>query len=132
MSVPSHPLIAQYVARHGIPDAVRSDGRATLVIDDKYRVHLAGARNGWLAVSARLCALPPAGVARDDFLVALGRHAAGMLSRQPSACVVDPAEDALWLQRMVRPDADAVSVDEAVGGFANALSFWSGAVRRAA
>jgi len=132
MSASPHPLISQYVSRHGIPEAIRTDGRATIVIDDKYRVHLAGARNGWLAISARLCGLPAPGIARDNFLVALGRHAAGMLSRQPSACVVDPAEDALWLQRMVRPDADAVSVDEAVGGFANALSFWSGAVRRAA
>lgn len=132
MTATSHPLIAQYVARHGIPDALRTDGRATLLIDDKYRVHLAGARNGWLAISARLCALPPAGVARDDFFTALGRQAAGMLSRQPSTCVVDPAEEALWLQQMVRPDSDAVGVDEAVGRFANALSFWSGAVRRAA
>jgi hypothetical protein len=132
MSVPSHPLIAQYVDRHGISDAVRSDGRATFRIDDKYRVHLSPARSGWLAINARLCALPPKGVARDDFLVAIGKQAAGMLAPQPSACVVDPDEDSLWLQQMVRPDSDATSVDEAVGSFANALSFWTAAVRRAA
>lgn len=132
MAIPSHPLIAQYVARHGIPEVVRSDGRATVVIDDRYRVHMLGTHNGWMALSARLCALPQPGVARDRFLADIGRQAAGMLSSQPSACVVDPKEEALWLQQMVRPDADAVGVDEAVGDFANALSFWTGAVRRAA
>jgi len=132
MALASHPLIAGYAARHGIHDGVRSDGRLTLVIDDKYRVHLLGARNGWLVISARLRALPPAGLAREQFFADIGRHAAGMLSRQPSACVVDPDEDSLWLQQMVRPDTDAVRLDEAVGQFANALSFWVGVVRRAA
>ena len=132
MPSPSHPLIDQYVARHGIPEAVRADGRATVIVDDKYRVHLAGTHNGWLAISARLCGLPPAGVARDEFFATVGQLAAGMLSRQPSACVVDAAEESLWLQQVVRPDTDAVGVDEALGSFANALSFWSGAVQRAA
>ncbi|WP_323018751.1 hypothetical protein [Castellaniella sp.] len=132
MAVSSHPLIAQYVAHHGIPEVIRSDGRATVIIDDKYRVHMLGARNGWMALSARLCMLPKTGVDRDRFLAEIGRQAAGMLSSQPSSCVVDPGEEALWLQQMVRPDADAVEVDEAVGDFANALSFWVNAVRRAA
>ena len=132
MTLPVHPLVADYAARHGIPDGVRSDGRLTVLIDDKYRVHLRGARNGWLTISARLCTLPPAGLARDRLLAEIGRQAAGMLSRHASACVVDPDEEALWLQQMVRPDTDAVGVDEAVGDFANALSFWMGAARRAA
>ena len=126
-----HPLINQYLVRHGVPDAARADGRATVIIDDKYRVHLAGTRYGWLAVTARLCGLPPAGGVRDDFFLTVGRHAAGMLTRQPSAVVVDPASEALWLQQLVRPDADALAVDEAVGGFANALFFWSGVLQRA-
>ncbi|WP_144630595.1 CesT family type III secretion system chaperone [Bordetella genomosp. 13] len=132
MSATSHPLIARYLARHAIPEALRSDGRATLTIDDKYRVHLQGTRNGWLAICARLCALPPAGIAREDFVAGLARQAAGMLSGHASACVVDPAEEALWLQQMVRPDSSEVEMDEAVGQFANALSFWTGAVKRAA
>ncbi|MFC4297794.1 CesT family type III secretion system chaperone [Castellaniella hirudinis] len=132
MNVPSHPLVADYAARHGILDAVRSDGRLTVLIDDKYRVHLQGARNGWLVINARLCTLPPDGLGRERFLAEIGRQAAGMLSSQASACVVDPDEDALWLQQMVRPDTDAVGVDEAVGGFANALSFWTGTARRVA
>ncbi len=132
MTVPSHPLIADYAARHDISDGVRADGRLTIRIDEKYRVHLLGARNGWLAISARLCSLPPDGPGRERFFAEIGRHATGMLSSHPSTCVVDPAQDALWLQQMVRPDTDAVGLDEAVGDFANALSFWIGAVRRAA
>ena len=110
---------------------MRPDGRATLLVDDKYRIHLRGASNGWLAISSRLCPLPPPGMERDRFLVRIGGHAAGMLSRQASTCVVDPDDDALWLQQMVRPDAGAGDVDEAVGRFANALSFWMHVVRRA-
>lgn len=132
MSAIPHPLIARYLARHAIAQALRADGRATLTIDDKYRVHLQGARNGWLAISARLCALPPAGVAREDFVAALGKQAGGMLAGHASACVIDPAEEALWLQQMVRPDSSEIEMDEAVGQFANALSFWTGAVKRAA
>ncbi|WP_368643814.1 CesT family type III secretion system chaperone [Castellaniella ginsengisoli] len=132
MTVPSHPLIADYAARHGIADGVRTDGRLTIRIDDKYRVHLLGARNGWLAISARLCSLPPDGLGRERFFAEIGRQATGMLRSQSSTCVVDPGEDALWLQQMVRPDTDAVGLDEAVGDFANALSFWTHAVRRAA
>jgi len=127
-----HPLISRYAARHGIPDAVRADGRATLMIDGKYRVHLAPARNGWVAINARLCALPPRGLARERFLTEIGKQAAGMLSRQASACVVDPAGESLCLQHMVRPDSGEIGMDEAVGQFANALSFWIGAARRAA
>ncbi|CDM23310.1 hypothetical protein BN940_04181 [Castellaniella defragrans 65Phen] len=132
MNIPSHPLIADYAARLGVSDGVRADGRLTVLVDDKYRVHLQGARNGWLAISARLCTLPPDGLARERFLSEIGRQAAGMLSRHASACVVDPDEDALWLQQMVRPDADTGDVEEAVGRFANALSFWTGTARRAA
>lgn len=132
MSVAPHPLVSRYVARHGIPDAVRADGRATVVIDDRYRVHLLAARNGWLALSARLCGLPAAGLQRENFLAGLARQATGMLSGHASGCAIDPAEEALWLQQMLRPDTTDIEVDEALGQFANALSFWTGAVRRAA
>ena len=74
MSVSVPPLISRYAARHGVADAVRADGRAILVIDDKYRVRFAPARNGWVALSARLYALPPAGAARENFLAGLGRQ----------------------------------------------------------
>ena len=128
----SHPLIKQYLARHGVPEAARSDGRATVLIDEKYRVHFTSTRQGWLAITARLCGLPPAGAERDEFFLTVGRNASGMLARQHSGCVVDPAGEALWLQHVLLPEADALGMDEAVGSFANALSFWSGVLQRAA
>ena len=130
--MPSHPLIAQYLSRHGIPEAARPDGRATLLIDDKYRLHLGATRLGWLAITARLCSLPPAGIVRDELFLTVGRYAAGMLTRQPSACVVDPAGEALWLQQLVRADTDDLGVDEAVGSFSKALFFWQGVLQRPA
>lgn len=131
MSASVHPLISSYAARHGVSDAVRADGRAIVVIDDKYRIRFSPTRNGWVALSARLCPLPPSGIAREGFLADLGKQAVGMLDKYASGCTIDPDEDALWLEQMLRPDCGDTEVDEAVGQFANALSFWTSAVRRA-
>jgi len=130
-SVP-HPLISAYASRHGLPAPVRADGRLTVVIDDTYRVHLQAAPDGWLALTCRLCALPEEGAARDALARETGKLAAGMLSRHAAACVVDPQGRALWLQQTLRPDSSALALDEALGAFANALSFWAGALRRLA
>ena len=132
MPVSVSPLISRYAARHGVADAVRDDGRAIVVIDDKYRIRLAPARDGWVALSARLCPLPPAGIGRENFLASLGKQAVGMLDKYASGCTIDSDEEALWLEQMLRPDTGDVEVDEAVGQFANALSFWTSAVRHAA
>lgn len=123
--MPSNSLIKSYLFRHGVPEAARSDGRATIIVDDKYRVHLADTRLGCLAITARLCLLPPRGAARDEFFITLGYNASAMLSKHPSTCVVDLAGEALWLQQILRPEVDALGIDEAVGEFVNALSFWS-------
>lgn len=133
MDAPNHPLIASYADRHGLPaGSVRPDGRLTLVVDERYRIHMHAAPGGWLALSARLCDLPAPGMARDALLVNVGKMAAGMLEGHASTCTVDPREEALWLQQCLRPDAAATDLDEAVAQLANALSFWQGAVRRAA
>jgi hypothetical protein len=55
-----------------------------------------------------------------------------MLSRHAAGCVVDPQGRALWLQQTLRPDSSDLALDEAFGAFANALSFWAGALRRLA
>ena len=132
MTVTPHPLVARYAQRHGLTRALRADGRATFVIDGKYRVHLAGARNSWAAIHARLRDLPPDALARERLLAELGKLAAGLLTRQAAACVIDPAGQSLWLQQMVRPDSAEADVDEAMGQFVNALALWLGAARRAA
>lgn len=128
----AHPLISAYAARHGLAPSTRPDGRFTLVIDDTYRVHLQPGRDGWLAMSARLCALPARNAGRDELVQEIGKLAAGMLARHAAACVVDPQGRALWLQQSLRPGSSELELDEAMGAFANALSFWAGAVRRLA
>jgi len=127
MSRPQHPLISRYLARAGLGEqAIRADGRATLVIDDKYRVHLQPAAGGWLSLMSRIATLPAAGMARDHMLLEMGRLAAGMLSTHASGCVVDDKEESVWLQQSIRPDISDIDLDEAIGQFANALSFWTG------
>ena len=64
------------------------------------------------------------GAARDEFFIAVGQCASAMLSTHASTCVVDPVEDALWLQQTLPPDVDSLGMDEAVGEFVNALAFW--------
>jgi len=132
MSASLHPLVSQYLARHHLQEAARTDGRATVLVDERWRVHLQGTAHGGVAITARLCALPEAGAGRDTWLEQLGRDALGMLREHPSGCVIDPREESLWLQQMVGSDADNQGLDEAVGQFANALSYWTAALRRAA
>lgn len=127
-----HPLISDYAGRHGLALPARADGRLTMVVDDAFRIHLHAAPHGWLAITARLCALPEQGAARDELAREIGKLAAGMLSRHAAACVVDPRGRTLWLQQTVSPDSSPLALDEAVGAFVNALSFWTGAVRRLA
>lgn len=129
--MPLHPSIESYLIRRGLADAARDDGRATVLIDEKYRIHLAVAPSGWLVTAAKLCVLPPRGAARDEFFISVGKHASAMLVKDPSTCVVDPRVEALWLQRIHDPATDALGVDEAIGEFVNALSSWLGVVQRA-
>ncbi|MFD4840255.1 CesT family type III secretion system chaperone [Achromobacter sp. NPDC058515] len=128
----AHPLISAYASRHGLPLPARADGRLTVVVDDTFRIHLHPAPHGWLAMTSRLCGLPEQSAARDELVREIGRLAAGMLSRHAAACVVDPQGRTLWLQQTLSPDSSPLALDEAIGAFANALSFWAGAVRRLA
>ncbi len=41
-------------------------------------------------------------------------------------------QPALWLQQSLQPGSGELALDEAMGAFTNALSFWAGAVRRLA
>ena len=125
----SHPLISDYAARHGISSTGRADGRLTIIVDDKYRIHLQPAPDGGVILLCRLCDLPAPGIARDEWLREVGKIAVGVLSKQAAACVVDPRDHALWLQQ-VHAAAATPSLDEVIGSFANALSFWKGALRQ--
>lgn len=129
MNQTMHPLIADYVARHGItvPDPYR--GRVTVVVDERYRVHLQATEEEGVVIICRLASLPPEGATRDQWLLTVGKLALGTLSTCPAVCVVDPHEKALWLQHILMP-GEGISLDESMGQFVNALSFWTGALPR--
>ena len=126
-----HPLIADYVARHGIAVPEPYRGRITVVVDEAYRIHMQATETGRLVLLSRLATLPPASAARDAWLLQVGKLAVGTLSGYPAACAIDPRETALWLQQTVTSGGGDV-VDEAMGQFVNALSFWVGALARLA
>lgn len=125
----THPLIANYAARHGISVPEPFHGRVTVVVDDKYRVHLQVTPKGAVVLLSRLSNVPAEGAARDEWLCQVGRLAIAGLSTYTAACVVDPRENSLWLQQVVTP-SDEASLDESMGQFVNALSFWVGALQR--
>lgn len=129
MNQPMHPMIADYVARHGIDVPVPFSGRLTVVVDERYRVHMESVAEGTVVLLSRLATLPPSGAVRDEWLLQVGMLALGTLSKYCAACVVDARETALWLQQIVRT-TDSISLDESMGQFVNALSFWARALPR--
>lgn len=131
MNQSMHPLIADYVARHGITVPEPFRGRVTVVVDDCYRVHLQATDGDAVAMICRLTGLPPAGATRDQWLLNVGKLALGTLSACAASCVIDPGEKALWLQHILMP-GEGISLDESMGQFVNALSFWKGALPRLA
>lgn len=127
-----HPLLASLAARHGLASAIGPGGHAALVIDERYRVRLAPGAEGGLVLTAALCELPAGQPAREALAAELGRQALGLLAGHACACVIDPAGTRLCLQQCLPADSTDLDVDEALGDFANALSFWTAAVRQAA
>lgn len=125
----THPLIAAYAARHGIAVPEPFLGRVTVVVDDRYRVHLQATPKGAVVLLSRLASVPLEGATRDDWLCQVGSLAVAALSTYSATCVVDPRETSLWLQQVVTPSHEA-SMDESVGQFVNALSFWVSALER--
>ncbi|MVW70469.1 type III secretion system chaperone [Bordetella sp. 15P40C-2] len=131
MNQSMHPVIADYVARHGITVPEPFRGRVTVVVDERYRVHLQAAGENAVAMICRLASLPAGGATRDQWLLNVGKLALGTVSMCPASCVIDPNEKALWLQHILTP-GEGISLDESMGQFVNALSFWTGALPRQA
>lgn len=129
MTPKAHPLIVDYAARHDILVPQPFPGRLTVVVDDKYRVHLQATQQGAVVLLSRLVNVPVEGVTRDDWLCQVGSLAVGALSAYAATCVIDPRETSLWLQQLVAPSIDA-SMEESMAQFVNALSFWVGALER--
>lgn len=126
----AHAAVQSFMARNGLSaDAVRSDGRLTLTLDGKFRVHLHPAGPAWVAITTDLMAL---GGHRqtsdvDDALERLMNLNAGMLREHPSALVLDARRETLQLQQTLSSQASANEVEEALAEFLNVLPFWQSA-----
>lgn len=132
-----HPALAAYAAQHRIaaPSPPRADGRLTVRIDNRWRVHMAGKMEGRspgpIVLSARLLDLsessrPPS--TTDDLLVRLATLAAGRLKGHASSLGLDSASQALLLMEVLPASSDLQALQTGLAGFVNALAFWSQAI----
>ncbi len=128
MTVALHPTVKAFAQKHGLgAAAVRSDGRLTLTLDRKYRVHLQGAPHNRVALTAQLMALPAASqdAKPAQALERLLKTGAGMLQQHAATLCLDPRQQALLLQQQLPADADVAALEKGVAQFTNALAFWS-------
>lgn len=121
------PVVRAFVQSHRIPaDAIRSEGRVVLTVDDRWRVNLMPAPQQRVALQSELIAVPqPADRRTDDALFRLCRTAAGMAKDHASTLCIDTRRQALVLQQLVSQNADQRTLEDALADFVNALSFWS-------
>lgn len=116
-------LLSRYAAHYSLPMAPDS-ATLRLLVDDHYQLRLRALPAEGILVSAYLRALPEAGPARDDLLLAFARLACGTMKEQATTCSVDARERAIWLQ-LPAPVQSLQDIDDAVGTFVNSLAFWS-------
>ena len=135
MSVPNsagreaHPAVKAFMARQGMTaQDLRTDGRLTLNIDQKYRVHLHSASHNRVALTAKLMSLEGRRTAAvDDALARLTSLGAGKLQAHASSLCLDERQHALLLQQTLPADADAGQVEAALADFVTVLPFWTSA-----
>jgi hypothetical protein len=104
------------------PSAVTPD-RLDLMVDDRYRLRLLALPGGGVMIRSRLKTLPESASAQEALITQVGRLACAMMKHHASGCVVDEPGRSLWLQQTTA-STSAADIDEAVGQFVNALTFW--------
>ena len=122
-----HAGIRGFMARRGLPqEAVRGDGRLTLVIDGRYRLHLRPDEGGRLLLSAKIAPLPGEcdTPASRQFIGKMMNRAAGLLRDNAATLSLDPEKNALMLRQSLSASLPAEEIESEVGDFTNALHFW--------
>ena len=123
----AHPAVAAYASRQGLDaSAFRADGRLTLRIDGRYRVHLRRVANGRVAITARLKDLeeqPHA--AADELLLRLAALGAGLLRTNAAGLCIDDGEKDLQLQAQLPAEITGDQLEAEMEEFLNALTFWT-------
>lgn len=123
-----HAAVRGFMDRQGLgPQELRADGRLSLAIDGRYRVHLHPAAGGRIVLSAQVLDLAGRYGTRDTdaALEHLMHLAAGLMQQYASSLSLDAARQSLLLQQTLGPDTDVAGVENALAEFVNALAFWS-------
>lgn len=117
-----------FMTRQGLGrQDLRADGRLTLAIDSRYRVHLHPAADQGILISAQVKDLAGHYQASgtEAALLRLMALATGLMTQYASGLSLDRQRQALVLQHRLRSDVDATGIENALGEFVNALAFWS-------
>jgi hypothetical protein len=123
----THPAVHAFMARNGVSiQDLRSDGKLTLTIDGKYRVHVHSGPHNRVALTAELMSFAGRSgqAAAADALERLLTLGAGMLQQHPSTLCFDDRRDALLLQLALPASAEAQEVEKAIAELVNVLPFW--------
>jgi hypothetical protein len=123
----AHSSIQQFMARQGIEKtALRSDGRLSLTIDEKYRIHLRPASDGRLALQAKVAELPGAegNRAAEEAIERLLNLSAGMLREHASTLSLEPHGHTVQLQSLLAAETRGAQLEAEIAEFTNALDFW--------
>jgi len=121
LSSSSSSLLADYALFLG---SEQQSDRINITVDEHYRIQLSTLADSRVLMKYHLCALPEPGLARDQLLEQAARRVCGMMNRYATAAVVDEAENALWLQRIIAANS-VRDIDEGLGDFVNELASWS-------
>ena len=132
-----HPALLAYAIRHRIAanDPPRSDGRLTVRVDGRWRVHLTGTVEGRtlsrIVLSARLLDLTGQLHQRstDELLVRLATLAAGRLKSDASGLSLDQKNQTLLLIEALPASSDLEAVETGLADFVNTLVFWGRAIQ---
>lgn len=125
--LPPHAVVRTFMTRNGVDERqLRSDGRLTLTVENRYRVHLQSAPLNRVAISAQVLDLSGRleQAATERLLETLMNRAAGMLQQYPSTLSIDTRTEALLLQRTLSGDTEARELEDELGNFVSALAFW--------
>lgn len=120
-----HPALARYLERKGLAlTQLRSDGRLSLQMGPRHRMHLQPLPGGGLLFEGRIAPLPADAQQRAQRVERLLRAGAARLTSHPQACVIDADAEAFVLQQRVADDLSPVAFDQMVEKFLRALVFW--------
>jgi len=119
--------VRDFMAQRGLTaSALRSDGRLTMVIDNRFRIHLRPVSSGRLTLTANVMSLPiePGSAASQKVVERMMNFGAGMLRDYASTLCLDKVAGMLQLQQSLSGDLTGVELGAEIGEFTNALHFW--------